>query len=81
MSVAGNSDRNDVDVERAAVTDVHRLSTTDWPTLMSTPICHDNRFAALSTDDDDHHQPQELYMTVVNSRRKRSRQSSITRCK
>jgi len=74
VSVAGNSDRNHVDVERAAVTDVHRLSTMDWPTLMSTPICHDNRFAALSTDDDDHQQPQELYTTVVNSRRKRPRQ-------
>jgi len=72
--VAGNSDPNDVEVERAAVTDVHRLSTMDWPTLMSTPICQDNRFAALSTDDDDHQQPQELYMTVVNSRRKRPRQ-------
>jgi len=74
VSVAGNSDRNDVDVERAAVTDVQRLSTMDWPTLMSTQICQDNRFAALSTNDDDHQQPQELYTTVVNSRCKRPRQ-------
>ena len=71
VPVAGNSDRNGVDVERAAVIDVQRLSTMDWPTLMSTPICQDNRFAALSTDDDDHQQTQELYTTVVNSRRKR----------
>ena len=75
VSVAGNSGRNDVDVERAVASDVQRSSTMDWATLMSTPICQENRFAVLSTDDyDDHQQPQELYTTVVNSRRKRPRQ-------
>jgi len=74
VSVAGNSDRNAVDVERAVASGVQRPSTMDWATLMSTPICQENRFAVLSTDDDDHQQPQELYTTVVNSRRKRPRQ-------
>ena len=64
VSVAGNSGRNDVDVERAVASDVQRSSTMDWATLMSTPICRENRFAVLSTDDDDHQQPQELYTAV-----------------
>jgi len=58
-----------VSVERAVASNVQRSSMMDWATLMSTPICRENRFAVLSTDDDYHQQPQELYTTVVRLQR------------
>ena len=76
--VRGNSNINAGLIESAPTSDFEcedanaNVSTSDWATLVSTPITHDNRYAVLASNTDD----EQPFTTVQRRSNKRPRQKT-----